>query len=66
MIHEAPRVSWTSDDVMRSGMIVTIEPGLYKPGWGGIRIEDVALVQPNGCLILSAAPKTPVVGRDDL
>jgi Xaa-Pro aminopeptidase len=66
MIHEAPRVSWTSDDVMRSGMIVTIEPGLYKPGWGGIRIEDVALVQPNGCLILSAAPKTPVVGLGDL
>jgi Xaa-Pro aminopeptidase len=64
MIHEAPRVSPSSDDVMRSGMVVTIEPGLYRPGWGGVRIEDVALVQPNGCLILSNAPKSPVISVD--
>jgi Xaa-Pro aminopeptidase len=65
-IHEAPRVSWLSDDVMRSGMVVTIEPGLYLSGWGGIRIEDVALVRPDGCLVLSAAPKTPVIGPSPL
>ncbi|HLZ07584.1 MAG TPA: Xaa-Pro peptidase family protein [Chloroflexota bacterium] len=63
MIHEAPRLSWLSDDVMRSGMVVTIEPGVYFSGWGGIRIEDVALVQPDGCLILSSAPKTPLLGQ---
>jgi Xaa-Pro aminopeptidase len=61
MIHEAPRVSPSSNDLMRAGMVVTIEPGLYRTGWGGVRIEDVAIVQPGGCLVLSAAPKSPVI-----
>jgi Xaa-Pro aminopeptidase len=61
MIHEAPRVAATADDVLRTGMIVTVEPGLYVPGWGGVRTEDVALVKEGGVDILSAAPKQPVV-----
>ena len=43
-IHEAPRISATSTDFLRSGHVVTVEPGLYYPRIGGIRIEDVALV----------------------
>ena len=62
MIHEGPRVSWTSDEPMRAGMVVTIEPGLYRVGWGGVRLEDVALVRTGGAEVLSTAPKAPVVG----
>jgi Xaa-Pro aminopeptidase len=43
-IHEAPRISKASSDTLRSGHIVTIEPGLYYPGIGGVRLEDLANV----------------------
>ena len=43
-IHEAPRVGATSTGVLKSGHVVTVEPGLYYPGLGGVRLEDVALV----------------------
>ena len=43
-IHEAPRVGPTSDGVLKSGQVVTVEPGLYYPEIGGVRLEDVALV----------------------
>jgi Xaa-Pro aminopeptidase len=46
-IHEAPRVSATSDDILKPGQVVTIEPGLYYPGIGGVRLEDVALITRN-------------------
>ncbi len=46
-IHEAPRISKTSNDTLRSGHIVTIEPGLYYPGIGGVRLEDMAAVTRN-------------------
>ncbi len=61
MIHEAPRLSATSDEVLRAGMVVTVEPGLYRAGWEGVRLEDVALIEPDGALVLSSAPKQPVV-----
>ena len=61
MIHEAPRISPTSEDILQAGMVVTIEPGLYRSGWGGIRIEDVAVVRADDCLVLSTAPKSPVI-----
>jgi Xaa-Pro aminopeptidase len=64
MIHEGPRVAASSDDVMRSGMVVTIEPGLYRSGWGGVRIEDVAVIEPDGCMVLSKAPKAPVLAEE--
>ena len=47
-IHEAPRVSSTSDEVLRAGHVVTIEPGLYYSPLGGVRLEDVALITRNG------------------
>jgi Xaa-Pro aminopeptidase len=48
-VHEFPTVSPVSDAVLRTGMVVTIEPGIYIPGWGGIRIEDTLLVRKQGC-----------------
>lgn len=47
-IHEAPRVGSTSKDVLKTGHVVTVEPGLYYPELGGVRIEDVALISHNG------------------
>ncbi len=47
-IHEAPRIGSSSDDVLKAGHVVTVEPGLYYPEIGGVRLEDVAHVTPNG------------------
>lgn len=56
-IHEDPRLSQRSTDVMEPGMIVTIEPGVYIPGFTGLRIEDLVLVTKGGHEVLSHSPK---------
>ena len=56
-IHEDPRLSQRSDDVLAPGMIVTIEPGVYIPGFTGLRIEDLAVVTEDGHEVLSKSPK---------
>jgi Xaa-Pro aminopeptidase len=56
-VHELPRISWKSDEVLKEGMVFSVEPGVYMPGWGGIRIEDLVLVTENGCEVLSKSPK---------
>lgn len=58
-IHEAPNLSQRApeDQPLPAGAIVTIEPGVYLPGEGGIRIEDAAVLTPDGCDILTEAPK---------
>lgn len=56
-VHESPSLSRMSTDVLRSGHVVTIEPGIYLPEWGGVRIEDVGVVEEQGLRILTGAPK---------
>ncbi len=56
-VHESVRMSAQSSHVFKPGMVVTVEPGVYFPGWGGIRIEDDLLVTKDGCEVLSSVPK---------
>lgn len=60
-IHEAPNVSSRSQWVLQEGMVITIEPGVYIPGWGGIRIEDSVIVKGYGCEIITTSPKQLIV-----
>ncbi len=59
-IHEAPHLSTRAEkEIMQAGMTVTIEPGVYIPGWGGVRIEDLVVLTDKGFEYLSHCPKTP-------
>lgn len=62
-VHEKPRASRLSDDVLEAGMALTVEPGIYLPGEFGVRIEDLAVVRPEGIEVLSLSPKSPVLIR---
>lgn len=56
-IHEGPRLGKTDQTVLEPGMAITIEPGVYLEGWGGIRIEDTVLVTDSGCEVLTPTTK---------
>ncbi|HZQ83178.1 MAG TPA: Xaa-Pro peptidase family protein [Gaiellaceae bacterium] len=56
-VHEAPRLSTESPDTLVAGHAVTIEPGIYLPGEGGVRIEDLAIVRDDGVELLTSFPK---------
>jgi len=56
-IHEPPRLGKNGDAVLQPGMVITVEPGAYVPGRGGVRIEDMVLVTERGCEVLTPAPK---------
>ena len=57
-VHEDPRFSPRDTTTLQPGMLLTVEPGIYLPGQGGVRIEDVVLVTPQGAEVLYAMPKT--------
>ena len=57
-IHETPRLSPLAGEArLETGMVVTVEPGIYLPEWGGVRIEDLVVVTADGCRILSHTTK---------
>ena len=57
-VHEQPIVSTRSKSIAQKGMVVTIEPGVYLPGWGGVRIEDTTVVTAKGCDIITRTDKS--------
>ncbi len=61
VVHEMPRLAQHSTDVLQEGMVVTVEPGIYVPGFGGVRIEDDIVVRANTCERLTHAAKDLIV-----
>ncbi len=60
-IHELPVVNKKNDDIFAPGMVFTLEPGVYIPGVGGIRIEDMVYMTPNGAFTMTGAPKDLII-----
>jgi Xaa-Pro aminopeptidase len=60
-VHERPRVSTLSKEVLRAGSVITIEPGVYIPGFGGVRIEDDVLLTEKSCEVLNTSTKDLVI-----
>lgn len=63
-VHEGPRLSFLGSDTLPVGAVFSIEPGIYLPDWGGVRIEDLALLTDDGPKVLSQATKDPVIHVD--
>ena len=59
-IHEAPRIAAGQTEVLKPGMVITIEPGVYIPGKCGLRIEDMVVVTDRGCEVLTPTSKEMV------
>jgi Xaa-Pro aminopeptidase len=62
-IHEDPRVTWAATATLAAGHVVTVEPGVYLPDHGGVRIEDTVVVTADGCRPLTHASKDPDLAR---
>ena len=60
-VHEEPRLSAKSEDILLTNMVVTVEPGIYIPDWGGARIEDMVWVRDDGVVNLTSTPKELMV-----
>jgi Xaa-Pro aminopeptidase len=57
LVHESPRLAKSSKDELKDGMVVTIEPGIYLSDWGGVRIEDMVVIENGKARVMSRAPK---------
>ena len=60
-IHEGPNLNMREERMLEPGMVITVEPGIYIPDWGGVRIEDIVLVTKDGCEVLTQAPKEFII-----
>lgn len=60
-IHEEPRLSPACHEILQAGVVITVEPGVYVPGLGGVRIENTCLVKENGCEALTDADKQLII-----
>jgi Xaa-Pro aminopeptidase len=60
-VHEPPLISFRGEGNIQKDMVFTIEPGIYLPGWGGVRIEDTILVTSKGCEIITAIDKSLLI-----
>ncbi|MBU3803817.1 MAG: aminopeptidase P family protein [Candidatus Cellulosilyticum pullistercoris] len=60
-IHENPRFSMAEEQIIESGMVITVEPGIYLPGFGGVRIEDMVIVTKEGIKNLTHSPKELII-----
>jgi len=60
-IHEAPRISNQSEEILEENAVITIEPGIYLPGKGGVRLENIVVARKDGCEVLTGTPLEPVV-----
>lgn len=60
-VHERPALAKDNETILKPGMVVTVEPGVYLPDWGGVRIEDMVLVEEKGCRLLTLAPKESLI-----
>ncbi len=59
--HESPRLNPTSSDMLPVGAVVSLEPGVYLPNWGGVRIEDLVLIHPDGAEVLTQLPTVAIL-----
>jgi len=60
-VHELPKMGLNVGEILKPGMVVTVEPGIYIPGFGGVRIEDTVLVTDTGCEVLTHFPKDTLI-----
>ncbi|MHB8576448.1 MAG: M24 family metallopeptidase, partial [Dehalococcoidia bacterium] len=61
-VHEAPRLALLSESIIAEGQVFSVEPGIYISGWGGVRIEDLVVMENGKCRVLSKAPKIRLAG----